>query len=304
VNVGCPLCGQQKAVESHQDDVRRYDCPVCGTFFITGTAMRTLEGDVPSEERYRLSGLTRRASDAHKRLRIESSNVKDLLSSARVPRTPFDALDSVLLMIRGALKTLNGLVKIEFVDYPLIFARSTEELGEFIDHLRDQGYIKSKIDSDQSAWICQLTLDGWRRLEELQIVGRSSNQAFVAMWFDTDLAPAWKEGIEPALEEAGYQPLRIDQLAHNEKIDDKILVEIRKSGLMVADFTGNRGGVYFEAGFAMGLGIPVIWCVRETDIDAVHFDTRQYNHVTWRDPADLKERLYNRLVATMGIRSA
>ncbi len=35
---------------------------------------------------------------------------------------------------------------------------------------------------------------------------------------------------------------------------------------MIADFTGHRGGVYFEAGFAHGLGIPVIWTCREDQL--------------------------------------
>jgi nucleoside 2-deoxyribosyltransferase len=78
------------------------------------------------------------------------------------------------------------------------------------------------------------------------------------------------------------------------------MAEIRRSGLIVADFTGNRGGVYFEAGFAMGLGLPVIWTVRQDDIDAVHFDTRQYNHITWSTPQELREKLYNRVMATIG----
>jgi len=63
---------------------------------------------------------------------------------------------------------------------------------------------------------------------------------------------------------------------HNEKICDKIVSEIRKSGLLVADFTGNRGGVYFEAGFAMGLSIPVIWTCRASDVEKLHFGLAAY----------------------------
>ncbi len=65
----------------------------------------------------------------------------------------------------------------------------------------------------------------------------------------------------------------------------------------VAHFTGNRGGVYFEAGFALGLGIPVIWTCHKDRISDLHFDTRQYNHIDWKDVIDLRERLYNRIMA-------
>ena len=76
-------------------------------------------------------------------------------------------------------------------------------------------------------------------------------------------------------------PVRIDLLQHNEKICDKILAEIRSCQFIIADFTLQRAGVYFEAGFAMGLGRPVIWTCMEDDFENTHFDTRQYNHIVW-----------------------
>jgi nucleoside 2-deoxyribosyltransferase len=92
--------------------------------------------------------------------------------------------------------------------------------------------------------------------------------------------------------------MRIDLEEHNDKIDDRIISEIRRSGLVVADFTGQRGGVYFESGFAMGLGIPVIRTCRKDNVDTLHFDTRQYSHVLWESPEELKEKLTNRIRAT------
>jgi nucleoside 2-deoxyribosyltransferase len=60
-----------------------------------------------------------------------------------------------------------------------------------------------------------------------------------------------------------------------------------------------RGGVYFEAGFAMGLGKLVIWTCHEDDVEKLHFDTRQYNHIVWTDATDLKEKLMLRIEATL-----
>ncbi|HEY0079493.1 MAG TPA: hypothetical protein VGB73_12850 [Pyrinomonadaceae bacterium] len=145
----------------------------------------------------------------------------------------------------------------------------------------------------------RLGLEGWKRVSELRKDEVKSNQAFVAMWFSRDLDDAWSEGLKPALEQTGYVPLRIYLSQHNEKIDDRIIAEIRKSGLLVADFTGQRGGVYFEAGFAMGLGKPVIWTCREDDVGKLHFDTRQYNHIVWTDASDLREKLMLRIEATL-----
>jgi nucleoside 2-deoxyribosyltransferase len=78
------------------------------------------------------------------------------------------------------------------------------------------------------------------------------------MWFAEDMRPVYDRAIAPALDATGYTPFRVDLRPHNEKIDDRIVAEIRRSGLVVADFTGHRGGAYWEAGFAQGLGIPVI----------------------------------------------
>jgi hypothetical protein len=82
--------------------------------------------------------------------------------------------------------------------------------------------------------------------------------------------------------------------------DDEIISQIRKSRFLVADFTGHRGGVYFEARFAMGLGMPVFWTCRKDDLPHLHFDIRQYNCIDWADPADLAVRLRRRIEAVIG----
>ena len=68
---------------------------------------------------------------------------------------------------------------------------------------------------------------------------------------------------------------------------------------MVADFTGQLAGVYYEAGFAMGLGRTVIWCCRKDEIGKLHFDTNHKNHIDWETPEDLREGLYRRIRATI-----
>jgi nucleoside 2-deoxyribosyltransferase len=91
----------------------------------------------------------------------------------------------------------------------------------------------------------------------------------------------------------------LDLVEHNEKICDRIIAEIRTCQFLVADVTLQRPGVYFEAGFAMGLGRPVIWTCRKDDLVDVHFDTRQYNHIDWKDSGGLRMRLADRIKATI-----
>ena len=120
------------------------------------------------------------------------------------------------------------------------------------------------------------------------------------MWFSPEVRPLWTEVIEPAIRLAGYEPIRIDSKQHNGKIDDEIMASIRSARFVVADFTGNRGGVYYEAGFAHGLGLPVIFMCKEGD--ELHFDVRQYNCIFWKvdELVGAQERVTNRILATLG----
>ena len=159
----------------------------------------------------------------------------------------------------------------------------------------------------------RLTAKAFERLEQLTAGNRQFDQGFIAMWFGDEMTAIYNDGFGPAIADAGYKPMRIDRKEHNNKIDDEIIAEIRRSRFVVADMTcpiihpsGGasvavpRGGVYYEAGFAQGLGIPVIWCAQEGFIEHVHFDTRQYSHIVWSDAADLRSKLKVRIGAVIG----
>ena len=143
--------------------------------------------------------------------------------------------------------------------------------------------------------------------KELQKKSVDSSQAFIAMWFDPRMKAVYDKTIAPAIRDAGYEPKRVDNVQHNGKIDDEIIALIRQSRFVVADFTaGNtkepRGGVYYEAGFAYGLGREVIYTCRKDFVGALHFDTRQYNHIVWEEDklSDFRQNLQNRIEATIG----
>ena len=176
----------------------------------------------------------------------------------------------------------------------------------FMTELREAGLIKYQDKLGGSMQICTLTMEAHKRLAELEKTSTASSRVFVAMWFHDSMNDVWERGFKKAIEDAGYEPVRIDKQEHLNKIDDEIISEIRKARFVVADFTqgdkGARGGVYYEAGFAHGLGIPVIFTCHQKllDDDEIHFDTRQYNHIGWADPADLRIALKNRITAVLG----
>ncbi len=148
---------------------------------------------------------------------------------------------------------------------------------------------------------CRMLPAGYVAAEKLIKNPTNSKNAFVAMSFDKDMDLAFKKGFQPGIENASYEAIRIDQVEHNNKIDDEIIVKINSSLFVVADFTGHKGGVYFEAGYAMGMGLPIIWTCRKDHMKGLHFDVRQYNCIVWEDHDKLANDLKLRIQATVSM---
>jgi nucleoside 2-deoxyribosyltransferase len=135
----------------------------------------------------------------------------------------------------------------------------------------------------------QISAKGWDHLES-GVPNAESNTAFVAMCFNpkrSDLKEMFESGIERGAEDAGYEAIRVDRTDHLSLVDDEIKALIRKSRFIIADLTEQRGGVYFEAGFAMGLGLQVIWTCEEQEFekDKLHFDVEHYDFLRWKKGA-------------------
>ena len=187
-------------------------------------------------------------------------------------------MDRILLYIEKNISYDGEFIKINSnYDYPIAFSKNKKEMIYLLDLMLNKlNWIKQPKIKEGETLDYRLTLEGWKHLAEISKEKRDSNQVFVAMRFSKEMDYAWENGFKPALKETGYRPIRIDKEEHIGKIDDAIIASIRKSGLLVADFTGMRSGVFFEAGFALGLGIPVIWTCRKSDFKKLqeHFDTR------------------------------
>ncbi len=179
------------------------------------------------------------------------------------------------------------------------------EVSYLLKYLTDGGFIEI---TDRSSNAIKrhgaiVTVNGYGFIEEANAT-LDSTQAFVAMWFSEEMDDAYWKGIEPAIEGAGYKPLRIDLKPDVKKIDDEIFAEIRRSRFLVADMTqgndGARGGVYFEAGLAEGLGLPVLYTCRRGRLEHLAFDTRQFYHLEWDTPDELRQKLATRIRARVG----
>jgi nucleoside 2-deoxyribosyltransferase len=144
-----------------------------------------------------------------------------------------------------------------------------------------------------------ITEKGWFEIEK-DLEMNYSKQVFVAMWFDNKMDKV-AEKIEKAIKDSGLKAMIIKKKEHNNEISGEILYEIMNSRIIIADVTGQRNGVYFEAGFALGHKKNVIWSCQKDDLKNIHFDTRQYNHIVWDNEEDLYIKLKDRILATLTI---
>ncbi len=130
-----------------------------------------------------------------------------------------------------------------------------------------------------------LTLDGWERYEAEKRGGRAGNYGFIAMKFgEVDLDDFVEKVVKPAVRNAtGYDLLDMRDSARAGVIDNIMRIQIRDAKFVIADLTHDNRGAYWEAGYAEGLGKPVIYICEKTKFDEkkTHFDTNHCLTVPW-----------------------
>jgi hypothetical protein len=290
-------------------------CLRCGSYRISAEAEAFIRNDsFDTEQAANISGYIRE----NQNIAILNADLK-FLRALKTPAVGEKAMKGLLALARkypvggqhisvdfhfakGRAKLLkdasqcDDLLREAFELQSLCWARSLDELQYVLEEfLAREGLV---IVLPTGGF--KLAPRGWARVDELRRGTVDSDKAFVAMSFDPKYSRFFELGLRPGIQRAGYDPIRIDRVEHNNRIDDEIVATIRQCKFLVADFSVNRGGIYFEAGFAVGLGRPVIWTVQRDELENVHFDTRQYNFVRWTNDSlpEFAKALQNRIEAS------
>jgi hypothetical protein len=292
----CPICLKnfRNANRLPGKDADRISCQLCGTYDISRSARASLRGDQSQMLPY-LSAFTRQTYEFDGRI-VQLDQDWQAFAEVHQRTSVHRRAEKLLRLIENRTKQPGEFVTVDTDwDYPLVDAANAEPLYYFLKYWDELGCIEKRAVN-----IARLTVKGWDRLDPGSAGAGIAGRVFIAMSFDPPMDEAYELGIKPAIEsDCGMMPIRVDKVHHNEKICDRILAEIRRSQLIVADFTHHKPGVYFEAGFALALGRLVIWACREDAIKHAHFDTRQYPHVVWKDAAELRVKLADRVNALM-----
>lgn len=92
---------------------------------------------------------------------------------------------------------------------------------------------------------------------DIEIVSNKPT-AFVIMEFSEEFDNLFSEVIKPACEEFNLNCLRGDDIYSNGLIIDDITKSLQEAYIIIADITPNNPNVFYEVGYAHGIGKPVI----------------------------------------------
>jgi len=306
-----------------------YMCPRCGHICLALEA--TWNNDLFNDDEKKIISIHLR-NEYERRNRapftkqLARGDLKQIAKQYK-PLDPLDKIDNALLNLEKASEYVG--MKFKFNpgnEYPYYHCYNSEELRTILSLLYKDGFIHAP-DPANPQNDSYITTKGYERLRELRRFRKDSRQCFVAIWFADEMSVVYENAIKPAIEyieEADNTPrfeaIRIDNVEHTNDINDEVIAAIRRSRFMVCDLTGYRGGVYFEAGFAYGLGMEVIYTCREDWVkskklelydstkekfdmkqEGIHFDLEHRNHIRWSEDnlEDFKKKLTNRIKAVI-----
>jgi nucleoside 2-deoxyribosyltransferase len=266
----------------------------------------------------------------------------EVYSSGVCPKTTMQKVDKLLLNLykyspdpiksfyyiteQGiAISNNEGIIydmdDIAHVAYPVCYAKHYRELAQIIVLCHDSRYIifdetgyKSKINNlilalYEGTYMFRFTIEGMKRAESLISSNVETYQIFIACKFNNPDTGVFREdfvnSVKEATEKASngkYHARIVSEVEYNDGISDQIKAEIKRSKAVIADYTYENQGVYFEAGYACGLGIPVIRCCEAQWAkdhggveNAIHFDERHNNLILWNSYKELQQRIEDRI---------
>lgn len=107
---------------------------------------------------------------------------------------------------------------------------------------------------------------------------------FVMMPFGQWPDRYYKDLYIPAIKQAGFEPVRADELFNTGSVVEQIWEQIQKSKVLLADLSGKNPNVFYELGLAHAARKPVVFT--SSQLDDVPFDLRHLRVIIYdvREP--------------------
>lgn len=299
--VQCPVCqgafGRCRGLSTPRD-ASAFDCDGCGRFEISRSALVTYFRDGSSRlsalQRSALSHALRTASRGTAPLLITTDWLERFLPAARLP-TPAAQVTNLIARIGEVMaETGDGCFIDDVTDTPLIGALNRKMFDTLLAEVQKRGLIspvgKAEFPNPRDVGVLVgtlfgLTLEGWEAYEAERRGKFAGHFGFIAMKFgDPVLDPFVETIIKPGVRDAlGYDLVDLRNVSRAGVIDNILRAQIRDAAFVLVDLTHDNAGAYWEAGYAEGLGKPVIYLCEQAKFDAArtHFDTNHCTTVMW-----------------------
>lgn len=305
----CPVCNVETEDQGRSPHGDKYDvrCPRCGNFALTGSARAVWGGRAREDESLRavLSHYIRMRQRGEDFPVIDTRELDELASNPHLP-TAQEQADNLVRWLGDNTHPGNRPTIRDASHGATIGSVGRQGFVFVVRGLIQQGLLAdNKFELATGDTEGQLTFDGWQRYEELKKGEVSSSAAFMAMPFNEDtIQTALDDCFRPAVLETGYTLENLGDQPQAGLIDDHLRVAIQSCRFLIADVTHGNNGAYWEAGYAEGLGKPVIYTCEESVFlgdEGPHFDTNHHLTVVWNAETfdQAAERLKNTIRATI-----
>ena len=314
--IKCPVCSNDEggSFKRHRPDL--FECDICGTYTTSKELRLQLLDDSYDSSRWNLNSLQRAALSHRIRTRSDASShsqtgsdpfeiTSDVLDSFRsdgsLPSPAVQATNIVRFIGDQVKRSGEAVNQLPEGFHAIIGALNREAALRLTSELVERKTLKT---ASQSLTNIDLTLDGWEQYEAEKRGQFGGNYGFIAMEFnDPDLDPFVKDVVKPAVKDAtGYDLVDMRDVSKAGIIDNIMRVRIRDAKFVIVDLTHDNNGAYWEAGYAEGLGKPVIYICEEEKFeskDGPHFDTNHCTTVFWSKSRDNDEDFRQKLTATL-----
>ena len=314
----CPVCkgdfGECRNVPADKSFWSGYDCDGCGRFEISREAsinwFKPDGSDLTPIQRAALSHRLRTASDGNSKLHLTSEWVERFIADARLPSLSEQASNLITIIGDHVSTHGRGFWLDSAPDVPRVGSINSQMLNDLRTELIETGVLKllemgqfqhPRTGDRTLAKTLSLTLSGWDRYQDEKTGRFAGRYGFVAMKFnDESLDELVNEVIKPAVrKQIGYELNDLRDVSRAGVIDNIMRTQIRDAAFVLADLTHDNSGAYWEAGYAEGLGKPVIYLCEKSKFDSAktHFDVNHCTTVTWT-PGET-DRFIDTLIATL-----
>jgi len=286
-------------------------CPRCGDYQLESYANSQIKSRLDNNQR--ISVLSHWIRTKHEAISASKLGHKEQIFLTdelvaniikQTPPTPAEQADKFVLWLGNSKYSPGELVFVQPPTHQSIMGAITPDGFELVlYHLIDTGILlgdkTSAMGAPGRAYVT-LSIEGWQYYEKLKRGTTDSRKAFMAMQYgDEQIDKIVEDIFKPAVKQTGFDLFKLEDRPQAGLIDDRLRVEIQTSRFLIADLTYENAGAYWEAGYAEGLGKPVIYTCEKKKFKEkkTHFDTNHHLTILW-DSNNLQEAA-NQLKATI-----